>query len=140
MMAAHDPYEGGARAPAPRQAEGAGGREPRAARAWYDEAARVMMVEMTNGCRFGFPPHLVHGLDSGTPAQLGAVEVWEDGEVLHWEELDADADLNGLMLHAFNVRAWAARYLGSATSEAKARAARENGRKGGRPRKRTEPG
>lgn len=114
--------------------------EPRAASAWYDEAARVVMVEMKNGCRFGFPPGLVHGLQDGTPAQLAAVEVWEDGEVLHWEELDADADLNGLMLHAFNVKAWAARYLGSATSEAKARAARENGKKGGRPRGKAAPG
>ena len=117
-----------------------GGAEPRAATAWYDEAARVMMVEMKNGCRFGFPPALVPGLQDGTPAQLSAVEVWEDGEVLHWEALDADADLNGLMLHAFNVKAWAARYLGSATSEAKARAARENGKKGGRPRGKAAPG
>ncbi|HZG41892.1 MAG TPA: DUF2442 domain-containing protein [Longimicrobium sp.] len=115
------------------------GGEPRAANAWYDEAARVVMVEMKNGCRFGFPPELVHGLQHGTPAQLAAVEVWEDGEVLHWDELDADADLNGLMLHAFNVKSWAARYLGSATSEAKARAARENGKKGGRPRGRAAP-
>lgn len=121
--------------PVQARAGGSGGPEPRAVRAWYDEAARVMMVEMANGCRFGFPPALVYGLENGTPAQLAAVEVWDDGEALHWEELDADTDLNGLMLHAFNVKAWAARYLGSATSEAKARAARENGRKGGRPRK-----
>ncbi|HEY0024862.1 MAG TPA: DUF2442 domain-containing protein [Longimicrobium sp.] len=118
----------------------AGEGEPRAATAWYDEPARVVMVEMKNGCRFGFPPALVPGLQEGTPAQLAAVEVWEDGEVLHWEALDADADLNGLMLHAFNVKAWAARYLGSATSEAKARAARENGKKGGRPRGKAAPG
>ena len=118
----------------------AGRAEPRAATAWYDDVAGVVMVEMKNGCRFGFPPGLVHGLAGGTPAQLAAVEVWEDGEVLHWEELDADADLNGLMLHAFNVKAWAARYLGSATSEAKARAARENGKKGGRPRGKAAPG
>jgi hypothetical protein len=135
MMAAIDLNESGTM-----PTEGPDGLEPRAVRAWYDEAARVMMVEMKNGCRFGFPPRLVHGLQYGTPTQLSAVEVWENGEVLHWEELDADADLNGLMLHAFNVKAWAARYLGSATSEAKARAARENGKKGGRPRKSSERG
>jgi hypothetical protein len=40
---------------------------------------------------------------------------------------------------AFNLREWAPRYLGQMRSEAKARAARENGLKGGRPRKRASP-
>jgi hypothetical protein len=34
-----------------------------------------------------------------------------------------------------NVKAWYAKWLGGAKSEAKAAAARENGKKGGRPRK-----
>lgn len=114
--------------------------QPRAASARYDEATGRVLVEFRNGCVVGFPVAMVYGLDGGTPEQLAAVEVWEDGEALHWEELDADTDLNGLMLYAFNVKAWAAKYLGSVTSEAKARASRENGRKGGRPRRKPDAG
>ncbi|HEX2093924.1 MAG TPA: DUF2442 domain-containing protein [Longimicrobiaceae bacterium] len=113
--------------------------EPRAASAHYDEARNRIVVELTNGCIFGFGPEHATGLAGATADQLAAVVVEDGGEALHWEELDADVSFPGLMLRILNVRAWAAKYMGQATSEAKAAAARENGRKGGRPRKVAEP-
>ncbi|HEX7240352.1 MAG TPA: DUF2442 domain-containing protein [Longimicrobiaceae bacterium] len=110
--------------------------EPRAASARYDGGANRIVVELTNGCVFGFPPSLTKRLEGGTPEQLAEVEVDPGGEGLHWETLDEDVSLPGLMLRALNVRAWAAKYMGQATSEAKTAAARANGLKGGRPRKR----
>ena len=113
--------------------------EPRAVRAWYDAERALVMFELKNGCLFGFPP-TGDGyplLNHATPDQLAEVEVW--GEALHWEELDGDVTVPGLLLHLLNVKAWYAKWLGGARSEAKAAAARENGKKGGRPRKQAAP-
>jgi hypothetical protein len=111
--------------------------EPRAVRAWYDAERDLVMFEMGNGCVFGFPSREGQGLEGATPEQLAQVDADTNcGVALHWEELDADISVPGIMFDLLNVRGWYAKWLGSATSEAKAAAARENGKKGGRPRTR----
>ncbi|MGV0759679.1 DUF2442 domain-containing protein [Tistrella mobilis] len=109
--------------------------EPRAAAVRYDRAAGRVIVDLENGCTFTFPPHLAQGLDGATEDQLAAVEILGKGYGLHWEELDVDLSLPGLMAGIFGTRTWMARRAGQATSAAKAAAARANGAKGGRPRK-----
>jgi hypothetical protein len=112
--------------------------EPRAARARYDRRSGRVVIELTNGCLFAFPAKHTQGLSNATPEQLAAVEVWGDGYALHWEELDADYTVTGLLAGRLGTRLWMrehARRAGSVTSKAKAMAARRNGKKGGRPRK-----
>ena len=109
--------------------------EPRAAAARYDREAGRIVVELTNGCTFAFPPALAQGLEAATPAQLAQVEVLGAGYGLHWEALDADLSIPGLLAGIFGTKAYMARRAGQATSPAKAAAARSNGAKGGRPRK-----
>jgi hypothetical protein len=109
---------------------------PLVVQASYDAGRRRVMVEMNNGCTFGFPIELVPGTGNATSQQLARIDV-HDGEALVWEELDTDTDVRGVLLRAFDVKRWAAQYMGSITSPAKAEAARENGKKGGRPRKRS---
>lgn len=111
--------------------------EPRAVRAWYDHESKLVMFELKNGCVFGFPRSLGWGLEDATPEQLAEVEVQSGGEGLGWDGLDAHLSVPGLLYYRLNVPAWYAKWLGSAKSEAKAAAARENGKKGGRPRKST---
>jgi hypothetical protein len=115
--------------------------EPWAVKAWYDDAANLVMVQIRNGCVFGFPPREGQGIENATPEQLARVSIEPSGgEAVHWEELDADISVPGIMFDLLNVRGWYAKWMGSATSEAKAAAARENGKKGGRPRTRPAPG
>lgn len=109
--------------------------EPRAASARYDRKSGRIIVELTNGCTFAFPPRMAQGLEAATDDELAAVEIMGAGYGLHWEALDADLSVPGLLAELFGTKAYMAHRAGQATSPAKAAAARENGRKGGRPRK-----
>lgn len=109
--------------------------EPRASSAHYDAKSRRIVVDLTSGATFAFPPHLAQGLADATDAELAAVEILGDGYGLHWEELDVDFTVPGLLAGVFGTRSWMARHAGRTKSEAKAAAARANGSKGGRPRK-----
>jgi hypothetical protein len=106
--------------------------EPRAAAARYDLG--YIVVELTNSCSFSFPAHLVQGLETATPEQLSQVEILGAGYGLHWEALDTDLSIPGVLAGLFGTKAHMARHAGRATSPAKAAAARANGAKGGRPR------
>ena len=80
--------------------------EPRAKSARYNRRARRIVVELTNGATFLFPPELAQGL-AGAPAKdLAQIEVSPSGSGLHWPTLDADFSLSGLMLGCFGTRAW----------------------------------
>jgi hypothetical protein len=111
--------------------------EPRAASARYDRKLKRIVVDLTNGCIFAFPPRLAQGLEAATDEQLDKVEILGAGYGLHWNALDVDLSLPGLLAGLFGTRAHMARLAGQATSPAKALASRANGAKGGRPRKLT---
>jgi hypothetical protein len=113
--------------------------EPRAEGATYDRDRGLVLVILPGGFAFGFPPGAVEGLQSATAQELSQVRISPSGDGLHWDSLDVDVSLTGLMMRALNLREWAPRILGQIRSEAKARAARKNGLKGGRPRIRTRP-
>ena len=109
--------------------------EPRAVSARYDAAADRVLVELTNGCAFAFPPRLAAALHDAGPAQLAAVKVQASGYGLHWEGLDVDLSVPSLMFGLFGTATHMARLAGQRTSPAKVAAARANGKKGGRPRR-----
>jgi hypothetical protein len=109
--------------------------EPRATAARYNRKLGRVIVELKNGCTFTFPPHLAHGLEKATEEQLAQVEVLGNGFGLHWEALNADLSVPGLLTGLFGTKTYMARHAGQAKSPAKAAAARVNGAKGGRPSK-----
>ncbi|MAM40792.1 MAG: hypothetical protein CL949_20400 [Erythrobacter sp.] len=94
-----------------------------------------MIVDLTNGCTFAFPPRLAQELETATDKDLAAVEILGAGYGLHWETLDADLSVPGLLAGLFGTKAYMARRAGQATSPAKAAAARANGAKGGPPKR-----
>jgi len=110
----------------------------RAVSATYEPETGRIMLELTSGYVFGFPAAAVPALAHATPAQLAGVELGPGGGGLHWEALDVDLSVPGLLLSALGraeQRRELARLAGQTRSEAKAAAARANGTKGGRPRK-----
>ncbi|UCH25490.1 MAG: DUF2442 domain-containing protein [Trueperaceae bacterium] len=111
--------------------------EARATAAHYDPERHEIVVEFTNGSRLSIPTNQIQGLEGAPRNTLAEVEVSPSGASLHWETLDVDLSVSALVAGVFGTRAWMAelgRRGGQVTSEAKAKAARENGRKGGRPR------
>ncbi len=109
--------------------------EPRALSARYDRRGGKIIVTLSNGCAFSFPPHIAQGLEQASDEQLALIKILGAGYGLHWEALDVDLSVPGLLAGIFGTKAYMARRAGQATSPAKASAARTNGAKGGRPRK-----
>ena len=109
--------------------------EPRAAAARYDRLNDRVIVDLTNGCAFVFPPRLAQGLEDASPGQLEKIDILGAGYGLHWEALDVDLSVAGLLAGVFGTKAYLASRAGATRSPAKAAAARVNGAKGGRPRK-----
>lgn len=112
--------------------------EPRAKSARYNPATRRIEVELRNGASFGFPPSVPGlGLAGATASQLARVRVDRSGEGLHWEDLNADVSVPGvleMLLGTRGIMIAAARRAGATRSPKKARASRANGALGGRPR------
>lgn len=111
--------------------------EPRAASAAYDRATREVHIRMHNGASFAVPVRMLDELEGTSDEDLAGVKVPPSGSGLSWPGLDVDIALPGILDAAFGsvVRSGIARKAGSTRSSAKSRASRENGRKGGRPRK-----
>jgi hypothetical protein len=114
-------------------------KEPRAKSARYDRPSGRVLVELTNGCSFAFPARQAQGLENASDDDLTQIEVLGLGYGLHWEKLDADLSVPGLLAGLFGTKTYMDRMraarAGTASSAAKAEAARRNGLKGGRPRK-----
>jgi hypothetical protein len=83
-------------------------REPRAAAVCYDAQIDQFIVELTNGCTFAFPRGLGQGLEQATEEQLAAVTILGRGYGLHWEALDLDLSVAGIMAGQFGTRDQAA--------------------------------
>ena len=109
--------------------------QPHAASARYDQKLRQIVVKYTNGTTFSFPPALVQGLSGGSAEQLANIRISGKGYGLHWDALDVDLSVPGLIDYVFGSRKLMAQHAGQAKSHAKSKAARANGAKGGRPRK-----
>jgi hypothetical protein len=105
----------------------------------YDRRHARVVVGLNTGVQIAFPAHLAEGLADASPDELADIEISPAGLGLHWPRLDADLYVPALLQGVFGSTNWMARQLGAAggkaRSKAKAAAARENGRKGGRPRK-----
>jgi hypothetical protein len=114
-------------------------RRAREARVRYDPETEQIAVELSNGASFRVPVNIFPDVAESSEEVRAAVRLSSDGDGLRWDALDVDYYWPYLMGELLGQDAWrraASRGLGGVTSPAKARAARANGAKGGRPRKR----
>ena len=105
----------------------------------YDRRRRRVVVRLNTGIEVTFPVVLAEGLAGASPEDLAEIEVSPTGLGLHWPRLDADLYVPALLQGVLGSRSWMAAQMGAeggkSRSAAKGAAARENGRKGGRPRR-----
>jgi hypothetical protein len=105
----------------------------------HDQDARLLSLRMSDGSLHLIPVERVEGLSAASSDAILRFEIAEDGLGIHWPDLDLDLYVPELVQGIYGTKKWMSslgRRGGKSRSAAKSRAARENGRKGGRPRKR----
>jgi hypothetical protein len=107
--------------------------------AQFDSKKKVITIELANGLSFSFPPKLVEGLSRRSADSISSIEISPMGTGLYWPKLDVDLTVEGLLSGMFGSERWMLRQhlakAGSVKSAAKSKASRQNGAKGGRPKK-----
>jgi len=112
-------------------------REPQAKSAYYDRPSNRIIVELKSGATFIVPCELIQGLRGAAPEDIAEVELGPHGAALHWEKLDVDFSVKGLMAGRFGNKAWMAqlqREREKATSAGKTAATQATRKKAGRSR------
>lgn len=104
------------------------GNRPHAVSARFDKRSHRVSVRLDTGIEFLFDPRSAHGLQSATAEDLADVRIEGLGGTLHFPRLDADFSVAGLLEGFLGPLDWVRR-------EARAAASRENGKRGGRPKK-----
>lgn len=110
--------------------------DPRVIRIQYEAKEDVISLHFADGLKVSIPRRQLQGLERANPSQLSKIEIVGNGTGLHWPLLDVDHYVLGLLQHRFGTKRWMneiGRRGGLVKSKAKAKAARRNGLKGGRP-------
>jgi hypothetical protein len=105
----------------------------------YDSDRDLIDLTFGGGGSMAIPRKIVPGLERASMSKMESIVVSPAGDALSWPSLDVDVYVPGLVERAFGTRLFAAatgRRGGRRRSKAKAAAAKANGTKGGRPRKR----
>jgi protein involved in temperature-dependent protein secretion len=112
--------------------------EPRADRVDYDQKKGHIVLHLRGGAILALPVSTIRELRDVEPKELRAIRAGFGGESISLDALDIDISIPGLLRDLVGMTSAAAllgRAGGAATSDAKTAAVRENGKRGGRPRK-----
>lgn len=105
----------------------------------YDRRVARIIIALTSGLELAFSPKHAQGLENAHPADLVGAEITPSGLGVHFPRLDADLYLPALLEGFLGSKRWMVTEIGkiggAASTDAKAAAARQNGKLGGRPKK-----
>jgi hypothetical protein len=110
--------------------------DPRAQTVEHISALKLLIVGLSNGRRLALPIEDLQGLGNATHEQIKNYELLGRGTGISFPDLDVDLYVPALIEGVYGNRRWMAqlgRKGGSAKTEAKRKAAKTNGAKGGRP-------
>ncbi len=62
---------------------------------WFED--EKIFVDLSDGRTIGTPVSWYPNLSKGTPEQLAKYELWNEGQWIHWEELDEDLSAEGFL-------------------------------------------
>lgn len=105
----------------------------------YDRTSDSVLLTFRGGGSMTIPRRVIPDLGRQPASALEAITLSPAGDAVRWPALDVDVYVPGLVERAFGNRLFAAaagRRGGRRRTKAKIAAARRNGVKGGRPRKR----
>ena len=80
--------------------------EPQAKSVHFDPASNRIVVDLKNGATFIFPCQFVQGLRGASAQDIAGVRLGSRGASLHWQKLDLDFSIVGLMSGVFGNKAW----------------------------------
>lgn len=105
----------------------------------YDRRVARIVIALASGLELAFSPKHAQGLENAHPADFADAEITPSGLGIHFPRIDADLYLPALLEGFLGSKRWMAAQIGkkggSASSDSKKAAARENGKLGGRPKK-----
>lgn len=126
--------------------------EPRIEKAWHDRNTASLALRLSGGGTLLVPIAMLPEVAGASLEDLDAIEVWPLRQIVEFTRLDEAYGVLDLVLRFTGSAAWRRRVLllegaaydvaretgrrgGKAKSQAKAKAAKANGAKGGRPKK-----
>jgi hypothetical protein len=104
----------------------------------YDAGQDMITIVLPNACLVIIPRQRISEFAGLSTAEMQEIRLSAIGDAIAVGSHDVHVDLGGMLEDVFPERLLGRRFAalgGKATSAAKARAARENGARGGRPRK-----
>lgn len=112
---------------------------PRVIGVRYDRRIARLVLELESGLGLTLQLKNVQSLENARPDDLAGAEISPSGMGIHFPKIDADLYVPGILEGHLGTKRWMAarngRSGGLVSNEAKAAAARENGKLGGRPKK-----
>lgn len=97
--------------------------EIQARHAYYDPATQRLVIELKSGATHSVPCQLIQGLRDADPADIAAVELGLRGASLHWEKLDNDFTVGGLVRGIYGTKKWMEQLARETAEAAPAKAA-----------------